>query len=402
MPWSGNSHLQRFRTKSQESWKTHGDIGRALAKRRMTEGRLCHVILAGLTTLLLYGPAPSAPLRSAPRAVLRRRQCAAEAAAAAMEAARGSPQAAAHPSAAALGDAASSGVQRQLRLSAHPASYEAHHALRHPRSRRKAWCHAAGCGKRAAFTDASCTLRVCREHHNASHIRIYKSRSTTRRCQEAGCGRQPNYGPLNAKAVYCLRHKQPHHVNVNRPTCMVQGCKKSRSFGAERSSPPPEWSGQGDAGCQARKGIRRKRGRAEFCYEHRVSGHVNVRASMCGYFGCNKTGIFGNASAGYLCSTHRLFVQASRRCLHPEGCERVAFFGHSKDGVPIFCLRHRKAVHVNCMVRSCAFVEGCRRQPSFGGVNDTLPIYCKTHKHKEHLNLKADRCAYLGADDITV
>jgi hypothetical protein len=269
---------------------------------------------------------------------------------------------------------------------------------------RKSWCHIAGCGRRSSYAEAEGPLRFCAAHRNSSHIHIYTSRGTTRRCQAVSCNKQPNFGAANSKAEYCRAHKKAHHINVNRPTCAFKGCTKTRCFGEGIADDFREEPGQPrlkpGEGKLVHDGVRRRRGRAQFCYTHRESTHVNVHASLCGYVGCERVGVFGNASVGYLCSKHREVVQMSRRCKHPEGCERAAFFGSSTERVPVYCISHRKPSHINCMVRTCAFIEGCRKQPSFGAANDTLPQFCGAHKQSQHINIRHDRCAYLGCDTL--
>ena len=235
---------------------------------------------------------------------------------------------------------------------------------------RKSWCFEAGCGRRSSYVEQGGARRFCVQHRNASHTQIYPSRTTSRRCQVGGCNKQPNFGPSGGKAVVCRTHKQPHHVNVNRPTCCVPGCTKWSLFGEEIPDDGEGREGLKGGGAAAAPaipprtptGIRRRRGRALFCLAHSSTHHVNVRANLCIYAACERSGIYGNVTEGYLCSLHRRFIQASRRCKHPEGCHRAAFFGSCKRRIPIYCVEHKAASHVNCMVRLCAFVEGCGRQ----------------------------------------
>jgi len=274
----------------------------------------------------------------------------------------------------------------------------------------KSWCHRDGCGKRAHYTGAGDAERFCLQHKNATHTLIYRSRTTTSRCHILGCAKQPNFGSLGGAALYCHTHKQLHHCNVNRPTCSAEGCTKTRSFGEEILEPNEErgkrkWDAEVPnnlvgVGSARRNVIKRRRGRALYCRAHMQVHHVNLHNCLCGYKGCELMGMYGNATVGYMCSQHRVMIQAGRRCKHPEGCLRAAFFGSSADNTPVFCIHHRRPSHVNCMVRTCSFVEGCRQQPSFGASNDTLASYCKKHKNKMHVNIKHHRCAYLGCSTI--
>ena len=260
----------------------------------------------------------------------------------------------------------------------------------------KSWCHIDGCGRRSSYAESGGMRFFCRQHHNSSHARIYRSRSTTLRCRAVACDKQPNFGCKSGKALYCGVHKQPHHVNVNRRMCLAEGCTRTRCFGEEVVRDGESKECREEGGAVKNVGQRRRRGLALFCRAHSNATHVNVQAYLCSFPGCERMGAAGNVSVGHLCSMHRLFLPASRRCKHPEGCEGAAFFGSSADRLPVYCIRHRRSFHVNCMVRACAHVEGCRKQPSFGEHNDTAPRFCSSHREEWHVDLKHDRCAYLG------
>lgn len=130
-------------------------------------------------------------------------------------------------------------------------------------------CLVAGCGKQPSFAPPGVSMggaTHCSQHRLAGHRRPGRS------CPV--CGKIANFGFPGAP-THCFRHRLPGHRGGRVRHCVAPMCKLLPSFG------PPGGS-KLDAAC---------------CSRHRPRGYINLSASMCEVFGCQKSASFCLAPA---------------------------------------------------------------------------------------------------------
>ena len=90
-----------------------------------------------------------------------------------------------------------------------------------------------------------------------------------RRCRHAeGCSRWPFYGEqADGRRLFCFEHKMSHHVDVVRKRCREPGCERWPSFASAGATPL-------------------------FCRAHKSTGDVDVRHKRCSAAGCSREPLY--------------------------------------------------------------------------------------------------------------
>ncbi len=128
---------------------------------------------------------------------------------------------------------------------------------------------------------------------------------------------------------------------------------------------------------------------AEYCFNHKLDGYVNVKNKKC--LLCNKTptfGIKGSKLAEY-CKKHKLdgYIDVrSKTCLK---CDKIPNFGKKGTKLREYCKQHAPEDYIDIKHKTCL---KCNKQPTFGKKGTKLREYCKQHAPEDYIDIKNKTC----------
>lgn len=188
------------------------------------------------------------------------------------------------------------------------------------------------------------------------------------RCQEHECYTFPYYGPVDGKRVRCSRHRLCSDVNLNH--CFYTGCCRPGRY--------------------KKDGIQNR-----YCIYHipdyNHNDYVNIK--MCKFPGCRVSPNYGDIKEGIpiYCSRHkttkesnlRMANKASKLCA-VEGCKKERNFG--PHGKRVRCSLHRLQGDTITASRICV-QSGCGKIPTFGPPSGNKRTHCRIHMDEGDINI---------------
>lgn len=123
---------------------------------------------------------------------------------------------------------------------------------------------------------------------------VSETKIKSRKCKK--CDKHATFGNIQKKAEYCFEHKENGMIDVIHKRCKYLGCTKIPSYAFENSSP-------------------------EFCAEHRETGMIFTNTNkLCIYENCSKRAYFGlSGHKPQYCREHKKEEMAdviSKKCKH--------------------------------------------------------------------------------------
>lgn len=183
-------------------------------------------------------------------------------------------------------------------------------------------------------------------------------------CGNTDCKSRASFG-YNNEQNFCSKHKEKDMENNRMTKCEFLGCKKSPSFGIEKST---------------------------HCLEHKTEEMKHLNSKKCEISGCEISVGYGIVSATH-CNTHKSeemgrFLSKNKMCDEP-GCNKIASYGIEKR---THCSKHKTDdMFYNDQSKICKM---CDNFASFGYEKIT---HCSFHKQEDmidikHLNQKCQDC----------
>jgi len=215
-------------------------------------------------------------------------------------------------------------------------------------------------------------------------------------CNNTDCKSRASFGYNNLQ-TFCGKHKEPDMQNNRHAKCLFENCKKSPSYGIEKSTHCLEHKTEEMEHLTSKKcefsGCRTTAGYGKFsathCKNHKSEEMVRFisKNKMCQEAGCNLIASYGIEKRTH-CSTHKteemIYIDQSKIC---ELCDNFASFGFEKR---THCSLHKQQNMIDIKHFNDKCID-CDLRASFG-YNYKTPLKCLTHKKDDMLDVHHKRC----------
>jgi hypothetical protein len=190
-------------------------------------------------------------------------------------------------------------------------------------------------------------------------------------CKNEGCKTTPSFNfEGKPKAEYCFEHKKEGMVNVISKTCIEPGCKKRPTFNTEGKN-------------------------AEYCSKHKKEGMINVVSKTCMEPECKTQPIYNTEgkTEGIYCFEHKtlgMINVKNKMCMEPE-CKTIPIYNTEGKTEGIYCSKHKTLGMINVVSKTCMEPE-CKTIPNYNTEGKTEGLYCSKHKKEEMIDVKNKMC----------